>query len=117
MLCRRNEAWPAERKSIQATNWGTGRPSREDHGPPGSRSRGARIKRPGGMASSIYELCRLWDIENAFCRLKDFRRVHTRYDKTATSFLGFVTIAAIKKSYPRLSKKPNRRVRLRQQGC
>ncbi len=27
-------------------------------------------------------------IENAFCRLKDFRRVHTRYDKLAATFSG-----------------------------
>jgi transposase len=35
-------------------------------------------------------------IERLFNRLKNWRRVATRYDKTATSFLGFVTIAAIK---------------------
>jgi transposase len=29
-----------------------------------------------------------------FNTLKNWRRVATRYDKTATSFLGFVTIAA-----------------------
>jgi transposase len=28
-----------------------------------------------------------------FNKLKNWRRVATRYDKTATSFLGFVTIA------------------------
>ncbi|KTR84496.1 transposase [Novosphingobium barchaimii] len=32
-------------------------------------------------------------IENAFCRLKDFRRVATRYDKLAASFLSGVAIA------------------------
>jgi transposase len=35
-------------------------------------------------------------IERLFNRLKNWRRVATRYDKTATSFLGFITIAAIK---------------------
>jgi len=32
-------------------------------------------------------------IENAFCRLKDFRRVATRYDKLATNFLSGVALA------------------------
>ena len=33
-------------------------------------------------------------IENAFCRLKDFRRVFTRYDKLARNFLASLCIAA-----------------------
>lgn len=36
-----------------------------------------------------------WRIEAAFCRLKDFRRVATRYDKLAANFLSAVAIAAI----------------------
>jgi transposase len=35
-------------------------------------------------------------IERLFNRLKNWRKVATCYDKTATSFLGFVAIAAIK---------------------
>ena len=34
-------------------------------------------------------------IENAFCRLKDFRRVHTRYDKLAANFLSAVALATV----------------------
>lgn len=34
-------------------------------------------------------------IENAFCRLKDFRRVATRYDKLAGNFLSAVAIATL----------------------
>ena len=34
-------------------------------------------------------------VECCFSKLKQFRRVATRYDKTATSFLAVVTIAAI----------------------
>jgi transposase len=30
-----------------------------------------------------------------FCRLKDFRRIATRYDRLATKFLAAVCIAAI----------------------
>lgn len=33
-------------------------------------------------------------IENAFCRLKDFRRVATRYDKLARNYLSGVALAA-----------------------
>lgn len=34
-------------------------------------------------------------IENAFCRLKDFRRVATRYDKLARNFLSAVALATL----------------------
>jgi transposase len=33
--------------------------------------------------------------KTAFCRLKDFRRVATRYDKLALNFLSAVVLAAI----------------------
>jgi transposase len=36
-----------------------------------------------------------WRIEAAFCRLKDFRRVATRYDKLAANFLSAVALATI----------------------
>ena len=32
-------------------------------------------------------------IENAFCRMKDFRRVATRYNKLAANFLSGVALA------------------------
>ncbi len=34
-------------------------------------------------------------IKNAFCRLKDFRRVATRYDKLARNFLSAVALATL----------------------
>ena len=34
-------------------------------------------------------------IENAFCQLKDFRRVATRYDKLARNFLSAVALATL----------------------
>lgn len=34
-------------------------------------------------------------VENFFCRIKTYRRVATRYEKLAETYLGFVTIAAI----------------------
>jgi putative transposase len=33
-------------------------------------------------------------IENAFCRLKDFRRIFTRYDRLAQNFLASICLAA-----------------------
>jgi transposase len=35
-------------------------------------------------------------VENFFCRTKHFRRVATRYEKTAANFLGFALLAAIR---------------------
>ena len=34
-------------------------------------------------------------IENLFARLKDWRRIHTRYDRCANTFMAAITIAAI----------------------
>lgn len=53
---------------------------------PGRRSRKRAIR---------YDQQRYRDrhlIENAFCRLKDFRRVATRYDKLAANFLSGVAL-------------------------
>jgi len=38
----------------------------------------------------------LCDIERCFNKLKNSRRLATRYDKTAESYLGFVNLAAIR---------------------
>src|ERR1700690_2968183 len=35
-------------------------------------------------------------VENFFCKIKRYRRVATRYDKTSTNFLGFVLFAALR---------------------
>lgn len=35
-----------------------------------------------------------WRVEAMFCRLKDFRRVATRYDKLARNYLSAVILAA-----------------------
>lgn len=34
-------------------------------------------------------------IEDAFCRLKDFRRIATRYDKRARNFLSAIVLATL----------------------
>ena len=43
-------------------------------------------------------------IERLFNRLKNWRRVATRYDKTQSSYLGFVAIAAVKLWIPFVHK-------------
>lgn len=49
-------------------------------------------KHPHDYDSQVYKSRNL--IERMFCRIKDFRRVATRYDKLARNFLAGVLIAA-----------------------
>jgi transposase len=49
-------------------------------------------KQPFSFSKKAYRQRHL--IENAFCRLKDFRRVFTRYDRLARNFLASVCLAA-----------------------
>lgn len=44
-------------------------------------------------------------IERMFCRLKDFRRIATRYDKLARNFLAGILIAAVRTLVPKV--RPN----------
>ena len=56
---------------------------------PGTRSR----KRPIRHDRLRYQ--DRWRAEAVFCRLKDFRRVATRYDKLARNYASTVTLAAV----------------------
>lgn len=56
---------------------------------PGRRSR----RRPVRHDARRYK--GRWSIEAAICRLKDFRRVATRYDKLAANFASAVALAAV----------------------
>ena len=49
-------------------------------------------KQPFSFNKSLYKL--RWLIENAFNRLKDFRRIATRYDRLARNYLASVCLAA-----------------------
>jgi transposase len=49
-------------------------------------------KQPFSFSKRLYKL--RWRIENAFNRLKDFRRIATRYDKLARNYLASVCLAA-----------------------
>ncbi|OJY02037.1 MAG: IS5 family transposase [Rhizobiales bacterium 63-22] len=44
-------------------------------------------------------------IERLFNKLKNWRRIATRYDKTRQSYLGFVAIAAVKLCIPFVHKR------------
>ena len=49
-------------------------------------------KQPFSFSKRLYKL--RWQIESAFNRLKDFRRIATRYDKLARNYLASVCLAA-----------------------
>ena len=49
-------------------------------------------KRPFSFSKRPYRL--RWRIESAFNRLKDFRRIATRYDKLARNYLASVCLTA-----------------------
>jgi len=57
---------------------------------PMCKSRKKRV----GVDRSLYRLRNL--VERCFNKLKNARRVATRYDKTAESFLGFIDITSIR---------------------
>jgi transposase len=49
-------------------------------------------KQPFSFSKRLYKL--RWRIESAFNRLKDFRRIATRYDRLARNYLASVRLAA-----------------------
>jgi transposase len=49
-------------------------------------------KQPFRFCKRLYKL--RWRIESAFNRLKDFRRIATRYDKLGRNYLASVCLAA-----------------------
>lgn len=57
---------------------------------PMRKSRKVRV----GVDRSLYRLRNL--VERCFNKLKNARRIATRYDKTAESFLGFIDITSIR---------------------
>ena len=54
-----------------------------------------RIHRKRKIAYNNRRYCDRHMSENAFCRLKDFRHVATRYDKFACNFLSAVALATL----------------------
>ena len=56
---------------------------------PGRRTRKRQIRHDANRYKDR------WRIEAAFCRLKDFRRIATRYDKLAANFGSAVALASV----------------------
>ena len=55
-------------------------------------------KQPASFDRETYKQRNL--IERMFNKLRNWRRVATRYDKSATSFLAFIAIASVKQWLP-----------------
>jgi len=53
----------------------------------------ATRKNPPPFDKTVYK--RRHTVENFFCRIKQFRRVATRYDKTIESYAAFVFFSAV----------------------
>ena len=70
---------------------------------PMRKSRKMRV----GVDRALYRLRNL--VERCFNKLKNARRVATRYDKTAESFLGFIDITSIRLWMRHLSTWPNQK--------
>lgn len=56
---------------------------------PGKRSRKRKIRHDKRRYRER------WRVEATFCRLKDFRRIATRYDKPARNYASAVALAAV----------------------
>jgi transposase len=61
---------------------------------PGRSALGIQLSVIRRIPSTYQRHCQ-WYIERCFCRLKDFRRIATRYDKLARNFLAAVHLAAL----------------------
>jgi transposase len=57
-------------------------------------SKSDRAGRPRAIDQHVYKERHL--VENFFSKAKHFRRIATRYEKTAVNFLGFALLAAIR---------------------
>ena len=68
-----------------ANNWTSAAPNR-------SLPNRCNRKQPFTFNKRLYKL--RWRIEAAFNRLKDFRRIATRYDRLARNYLASVCLAA-----------------------
>jgi transposase len=64
----------------------------EEHGTKSVIPNRCNRKRPFNFSKRIYRL--RWRIEAAFNRLKDFRRIATRYDRLGRNYLASVCLAA-----------------------
>jgi transposase len=64
----------------------------DEHGTKSVIPNRSNRKQPFSFSKRLYKL--RWRIEAAFNRLKDFRRIATRYDRLARNYLASVCLAA-----------------------
>ena len=62
-------------------------------------------KQPFSFSKRLYKL--RWRIESAFNRLKDFRRIATRYDRLARNYLASVCLVASSRMVDLISLDPS----------
>ena len=93
VLCDRGYSYPGCRQSLRRRGIGCLIPERKDQ-----RERRRRKGRSGGRPchfdQAVYRRRNM--VERCFLRLKQQRRVATRYDKKKESYQAFVTLASIR---------------------
>lgn len=89
LLADKGYSYPCYRRYLRRRKLAHTIPERADH----RRQRAHRPGRPPGFQPTTY--ARRNVVERCFNRLKQFRSLATRYDKTADAYLGLVLFAAI----------------------
>jgi transposase len=89
LLADKGSSYPRYRRELRRRKLAHTLPERADH----QRRRAHRPGRPPGFDPTIY--ARRNGVERCFARLKQFRSLATRYDKTAEAYLALVLFAAI----------------------
>ena len=89
LLADKGYSYPCYRRALRRRKVAHSIPERADH----QRRRAHRPGRPPGFDAEGYKRRNV--VERCFARLKQFRALATRYDKTAAAYLGLVHFAAI----------------------
>ena len=89
VLADKGYSYPCYRRALRRRKLAHIIPERADH----QRRRAHRPGRPPAFNAQTYKRRNV--VERCFARLKQFRALATRYDKTADAYLGLVHFAAI----------------------
>jgi transposase len=89
VVADRGYSYPRYRRWFRARKLAHVIPERTDH----RRHRAHRPGRPPGFDPVVYARRNI--VERCFGRLKQFRALATRYDKTAAAYLGLVLFASL----------------------
>jgi len=95
VLADRGYSWPVYRRYLRRRHIPCTIPERADH----RRVRTRRARRGPAFDAQAYK--RRDVVERAISRLKQFRALATRYDKTATAYLALLTLATLVLWLPR----------------